>query len=126
MLLLANLFIFIVGLTAQCNAIPTVRKNFNRPVAFTMADSLLKFGDKLVLKIKMPTKDKNIAAGFLSKPHELLEATWDKEKLVRSSIDTYSLRMASLSVPGLDVTPEIDVTLKYENVGFFYVYQSPL
>lgn len=65
-----------------------------------MTNELLKFGDKLSISIKVPTKDTRILSSFLSIPHKMIEAAYDKDSITKISDDHYLLKLASLTLPG--------------------------
>lgn len=76
----------------------------------------LSFGSKLIIDIKLPSKDRDMVDNFLRDTEYIVENTWERTKLKKVSPSTYLLKFISIPIPGLDiVTPEIEVT--FENIG---------
>jgi hypothetical protein len=64
-----------------------------------MNSDILKFGNKITINMKLPTKDRNIVIDFFKNINDIVEATWDNYVLVSDS--TYLIKFHSLVMPGM-------------------------
>ena len=74
----------------------------------------IEFGDKVLVSVKLPTPNRNMAAIFLKSTDHMVENVWDKLKTTKNSDGTYVLGLASIPVPGFSIiNPEASAKLTH-------------
>jgi len=79
-------------------------------------NSLMSFGNRIEMNIRLPTRDPELATSFIRNPRSIIEKTWDKTKLQRKSDTCYLLKFREFPLPGMDaISPEIEVDLRFDD-----------
>jgi len=74
---------------------------------------LLKFGNNMDIRVRLPTRDVEIAKEFLQDPTIIIESTYDKSRLTRLSNTLWKIRLADITIPAIDViSPEMEIEFK--------------
>ena len=77
-------------------------------------NSLMYFGNRIDLCIKLPTRDNAIATSFISNPTKIIETTWDGSKRTKINDNSYLLKFRDFPLPGIDsISPEIEVSIDF-------------
>lgn len=75
------------------------------------------FGDRIPMKISLPTRDLNQARSFISNLDSIVEQTYETGKYTKISSGKYILKFNTLPLPGIDkVTPEIEVQFFFDEI----------
>eukprot|EP00597_Dinobryon_sp_UTEXLB2267_P007121 CAMPEP_0170086958 /NCGR_PEP_ID=MMETSP0019_2-20121128/21531_1 /TAXON_ID=98059 /ORGANISM="Dinobryon sp., Strain UTEXLB2267" /LENGTH=216 /DNA_ID=CAMNT_0010304319 /DNA_START=112 /DNA_END=762 /DNA_ORIENTATION=+ len=79
-------------------------------VVVSETDSIMSFGDKMDILVRLPTRDKKFVQEFLNKPSYIVESTWEKGKMKPLQDGKFLLQFAAIPIPGIDVImPEMEV-----------------
>lgn len=78
---------------------------------------VMAFGNRVDIKIMLPSRDRTTVLEFLRDEESLLDATWERGKYRRLSDDSkYLLLFPELVLPGVDtISPEVEVQFIYKN-----------
>lgn len=78
---------------------------------------VMAFGDRVDIKIALPSRDRTMVSEFLRDEERLLDATWERGKYRRLSDDSkYLLLFPELVLPGVDtISPEVEVQFTYKD-----------
>eukprot|EP01041_Mallomonas_annulata_P002984 gene2984-5856_t len=90
------------------SALPKATSTFTRS-----KDGMITFGTTIDLRIAIPTRDAGLIDKFILNPQNILDATWDKDKVVKLKAETeYLLLFKAIPLLGRDaISPEIIVDL---------------
>lgn len=81
-----------------------------------MSNDKLSFGNKMDIRVRLPTRDLGLAEGFMSCPHLIVETAYDHSRYTKVHEGTYIIRFAQIPIPGIDtVIPEIEVDFLTRN-----------
>eukprot|EP01036_Dinobryon_divergens_P029642 gene29642-38767_t len=84
-------------------------------------DSIMSFGDKMDIVVRLPTRDQLTVQDFLEKTNFIVESTWERGKFKLISDGNFLLQFASIPIPGIDViNPEMEVNFVNTN-GTIYM-----
>lgn len=89
-----------------------------------MTVGLLKFGNKMDIRVRLPTRDRLLAEDFIKDPTVIIQSTYDSSKATRLSDTLWRIKFAEIPIPGIDtVSPELDMDFRYAN-GSIYMQSS--
>eukprot|EP01031_Cornospumella_fuschlensis_P037112 gene37112-45048_t len=103
---------------------PAARRVRAPPIAFMSPDKL-SFGNKMDIRVRLPTRDAVLAENFLQQPHLIVEAAYDASQYVKRNNTSYLIQFAQIPIPGVDtVSPEVEVSFVYQPAARRVVMQS--
>lgn len=89
------------------------QSNHDLSMKVDASNDLLKFGNNMDIRVRLPTRDVEIAKEFLQDPTIIIESTYDKSRLARLSDTLWKIRLADITIPAIDViSPEMEIEFK--------------
>jgi hypothetical protein len=85
-----------------------------------ISNDMMKFGNKMQIRVRLPTRDRALAEEFLKDPTIIIESTYDKSRALRLSETLWRIKFAEIPIPGIDVvSPELEIDFRYDNQSIY-------
>lgn len=91
-------------------AVKTILKNHN------LQGDLIQFGNRMDIRVPLPTTDPTIGLRFLQQPDLIVESAYDSSRRTKLQSGNYAIKFAQIAIPGFDVlVPEVEVQFVHVN-----------